>query len=142
MNIAFVYSTRDDTTVFCKDLIKEFTYSQTDKNNKQLSISQQIKDSAFYRPSFDDDPSIRSMLVVLDRIESKFEDFNNPDNPCYLWDVLNSQKCPLQFYCLDIGKFSLSDDLYIKMNARGKQLTEYEIFKSKFEKYIENQDKE
>lgn len=141
LNVTFIYSTRDDTTIFCKELMREFTYSEN--NGENLSLSQQIKDSAFYRPSFDDDPSIRSMLVVLDRIESKFDDFKKPDNPCYFWEILNNQEtCPLKFYCLDIGKFSLSDDLYIKMNARGKQLTEYEIFKSKFEKYIETLDKD
>ena len=45
----------------------------------------------------------------------------------------------MKFYCLDFEKFALSDDLYIKMNSRGKQLTDYEIFKAQFEKYIEQE---
>ena len=42
-----------------------------------------------------------------------------------------------RFYSLDLEKFGLTDDLYIKMNSRGKSLTRYEIFKSSFEKYLE-----
>ena len=31
----------------------------------------------------------------------------------------------------------LSDDIYIKMNSRGKPLTEFEMFKARFEKMLE-----
>lgn len=137
---SFKYATRDNGTIFCQDLIdpSKFTY---DKDAGPLV--DQIKDSPFYRPSFKDDPSIRSMLVVLGRIERVFADMVTPMAPNELWDAIHLQDslgayiCPVKFYCLDFGPFSLSDDLYIKMNSRGKQLTEYEIFKSQFEKYIE-----
>ena len=33
----------------------------------------------------------------------------------------------------------LSDDLYIKMNARGKQLTDFENFKADLVGYIKNE---
>jgi len=127
---SFKYATRDDSTIFCEELLG-LEYS-----DDKVSIVEQIKDSAFYRPSFNDDPSIRSILVVLEAIEKVFSDMVSNDEPKKLWDKLNKD-CPVKFYCLDFGKFSLSDDLYIKMNSRGKQLTEYEIFKSQFEKYIE-----
>ena len=128
---SFKYATRDDSTIFCEEL-KKLKYDV-----KEGSLVKQIIDSPFYRPSFNDDPSIRSMLAVLERIETKFLDMVQEDNPSLLWDAINNKDCPVKFYCLDFGKFTLSDDLYIKMNSRGKQLTEYEIFKSQFEKYIE-----
>ncbi|MGL5981034.1 MAG: GmrSD restriction endonuclease domain-containing protein [Phocaeicola sp.] len=127
---SFKYATRDDSTIFCSELLR-FSYVE-----QSGSLVEQIKDSAFYRPSFNDDPSIRSILVVLDRIEAVFADMVSEENPSFLWEKLN-EDCPVKFYCLDFGVFTLSDDLYIKMNSRGKQLTEYEIFKSQFEKYIE-----
>lgn len=127
----FKYATRDNSTIFCEELLK-FEY-----NKNEGSIVDQIKDSAFFRPSFNDDPSIRSILVVLKKIEAEFSEMVMEDNPSELWDAINQQSCPVKFYCLDFGTFTLSDDLYIKMNSRGKQLTEYEIFKSQFEKYIE-----
>lgn len=128
---SFKYATRDDSTIFCEELL-QFKYSKT-----AGSLVDQIKDSAFFRPSFNDDPSIRSMLVVLKKIEEVFSDMVEDTNTHELWDAINSPDCPVKFYCLDFGVFTLSDDLYIKMNSRGKQLTEYEIFKSQFEKYIE-----
>ena len=130
INKSFKYATRDDSTIFCGELLG-FKYEK-----EAGSLVGQIKDSAFYRPSFNDDPSIRSMLVVLERIETAFSDMVPEEQPSKLWDAINND-CPVKFYCLDFGKFTLSDDLYIKMNSRGKQLTEYEIFKSQFEKYIE-----
>jgi hypothetical protein len=96
-------------------------------------ISDQIRDCAFFRPSFNDDPSIKSMLNVIDRIDEKFKNLALEGK---LWGML-TKNCPVKFYCLDFGKFGLSDDLYIKMNSRGKTLTDYEIFKSQLEKYIE-----
>ncbi|MBQ5994139.1 MAG: DUF262 domain-containing protein [Bacteroidales bacterium] len=128
---SFKYATRDDSTIFCEELL-QLVY-----NKKAGLLVDQIKDSAFFRPSFNDDPSIRSMLVVLKKIEEVFSDMVEDTNPSELWDAINNQTCPVKFYCLDFGVFTLSDDLYIKMNSRGKQLTEYEIFKSQFEKYIE-----
>lgn len=39
---------------------------------------------------------------------------------------------PVVFYYLPLRDFGLTDDLYIKMNARGKQLTPFESFKADF----------
>lgn len=128
---SFKYATRDDSTIFCEELL-QLEYDKT-----AGLLVDQIKDSAFFRPSFNDDPSIRSMLVVLKKIEEIFSDMVEDTKPSELWDAINDSACPVKFYCLDFGVFTLSDDLYIKMNSRGKQLTEFEIFKSQFEKYIE-----
>lgn len=132
----FSYSTRNNTANFCEALVSKKSFSL----NKVcwmcgtcLKISDQIRDCAFFRPSFNDDPSIKSMLNVIDRIDGKFKDLAIEGK---LWGLL-TEDCPVKFYCLDFGKFGLSDDLYIKMNSRGKTLTDYEIFKSQIEKYIE-----
>lgn len=124
----FNYSTRDNTTIFCKSITDpEFKY------DPNCPIKEQIIDCAFYLPSFNDDPSIKSMLVVLERIEEKFKEKALSGE---LYQKLHNN-CPVKFFALDFDKFDLSDDLYIKMNSRGKPLTEYEIFKAQIEKYIE-----
>lgn len=128
--LKFNYSTRDNTAAFCESITdsKKFSY---DFNGAR--IDEQIRDCAFFRASFNDDPSIRSMLAVLVRIEERFKVL------CQSGELTRSltDDCRIRFYCLDFGTFGLSDDLYIKMNSRGKPLTEYEIFKSQLEKYID-----
>lgn len=125
---SFSYETRESTTDFCERLTTQFRF-QFEQGSKMPS--QQIRNEAFFLPSFSDDPTICSMLVVLDRIHSVFGDRRSE-----LWALLTADDCRIQFDALDFGKYRMSDDLYIKMNARGKPLTEFEIFKSKFEKHV------
>lgn len=129
-SLVFRYSTRDNTSVFCESITDPARFVYDRDGDK---VSEQLKDCAFFRASFRDDPSIMSMLVVLDKIEAKFKG-EAADGK--LWKQL-TQDCRVKFYSLDFGDFGLSDDLYIKMNSRGKGLTDYEIFKSQLEKYID-----
>ena len=130
--VTFRYSTRDNTSIFCANITdpKIFRYDSSLKS----SVREQIEDCSFFRPSFYDDPSIHSMLHVLDQVETTFEDIAKDGT---LFNKLTDAKCNIKFYSLNFGEYEMSDDLYIKMNARGKALTEYEIFKSQLEKYIE-----
>ena len=48
-----------------------------------------------------------------------------------LWKRLTvGYASPIRFLLVGLEKFGLSDDLYIKMNARGKPLTAFETFKA------------
>ena len=134
--IIFRYATRDNTSTFCAALT-DGTFKYDPAEGKETA---QIRDCSFFLPSFNDDPSIISMLNVLDKIESKFSTLSEVSDSPSLWDLLTQEDCPIKFYCLDFGEFNefkLSNDLYIKMNSRGKTLTDYEIFKSQIEKYIQ-----
>ena len=42
----------------------------------------------------------------------------------------------ISFHLLPIEQMGLSEDLYIKMNSRGKPLTPFENFKARFEQDI------
>lgn len=66
------------------------------------------------------------MLTMLDSIQHTFKDKTD------VWDKLNK----ISFHYIELQNFGLSDDLYIKMNARGKHLTDFENFKAKFEQRI------
>ena len=48
----------------------------------------------------------------------------------------------ITFLHIPLKYFGLSDDLYIKMNARGKALTDFEKFKAKFEQFLEKKYKD
>ena len=69
---------------------------------------------------------------MLDSIDEKFKDIPN------LWDKLCNKA--ITFYFLPIKDMGLTDELYIKMNSRGKPLTDFEHFKAEFEREIKKQD--
>lgn len=122
----FTYATRTSASEFCSKLVNDKI-----KIDWSQKPSPQITDSNEFLPSYEDDPTIRAMLVTLDDIQAKFSDITDA------WEKLTDTDNPcVQFYFLQLDKFGLSDDLYVKMNSRGKPLTEYEIMKSDFEGYL------
>ena len=121
----FTYETRISTRDFCNSLInKSIEYYE------EMKIVELIKDSPWYFLSWGNDPSIEAMLQTISDINEMFVDESN------LWNELTSSSCPITFYCIDLENFGLTDDLYIKMNARGKLLTPFENFKASFQRYI------
>ena len=122
----FGYEIRESTRVFIKKLNNEVVFS-----SEQLSdgndISSIIKNARWYVSRWELDQSISGMLVMLDAIHKRFSDI--PD----LWKILTDEPPLITFFYKPLQDLSLSsDELYIKMNARGKQLTEFENFKAKF----------
>ena len=112
----FHYKTRPSAEAFCECLVE---YSP---ENWGIEISMQIRDEAWFPSSWNHDATISSMLVMLDAIQAKFKDLKG------LWNTLESEA--VSFYFLPISKMGLTDDIYIRMNSRGKPLTEFEHFKA------------
>lgn len=121
----FSYETRTSSRDFCFDLINQ----KIDYSNNQR-ISDTIIDCSWFFLSWKRDPTIKSMLTMLDAIQDIFKDKID------VWGKLNN----ISFHFVELQNFGLSDDLYIKMNARGKALTPFENFKAKFEQLIEEND--
>lgn len=118
----FIYETRHSTTQFCKSLI---AFAPDFSND---FIGGEIKNQSWYFETWNYDPCIQAMLVVLNDIEKRYADHSLTN----LWDLIGNTACPFYFYKLDMDKVGLTDDLYIKMNSRGKPLTEFEYFKAVF----------
>ncbi len=123
----FSYKTRTSSKEFCDELVTK------DVNIYGETISGEIKNSNWFYLSWERDPTIASMLVMLDDIQQVFKDSANyysklsdPDNPIITFQYLN------------LEDFTLTDDLYIKMNSRGKLLTSFENFKANLTGYISN----
>jgi len=127
----FTYETRTSSRNFCNSLVSnpiEFPES------KEQLLSIEIKDSTWYFLSWDYDPTIFSMLHMLDSIHYLF--FDSID----LYDKLIAPEQYISFQFIELKGFGLTDELYIKMNARGKGLTDFENFKAKFSKILDQQD--
>ncbi|MDF1866360.1 MAG: DUF262 domain-containing protein [Saprospiraceae bacterium] len=134
----FTYETRTSSKEFCDALITseidldDLLDPDDDVDN---SLSKTIKNNVWYFSSWDYDLTVQSMLVMLDAIHHKFNAY-----PYFYDRLIDLEEPVITFLFLNLQKFSLTDDLYLKMNARGKPLTDFENFKAKFEQYIEELD--
>lgn len=128
----FYYKTRSTTQDFLNALIlnnKKF-------HNSELQPSEIIKDSGWYSSLWNFDPSILSCLKVLDQIKNSFKNLCPSPDWNKLADLLRSDFCPITFMKLEIEGIDKPNELYIKMNSRGKQLTPFENFKTELYGYI------
>ncbi len=118
----FTYRTRPSSARFCEKLL------EVAPDFKHDTISDWLADQSWYLLSWEHDPTIASMLTMLDDIHATFKDESN------LWDrITASDNPPISFFFLALDDMGLTDSLYIKMNSRGKPLTEFEHFKADFE---------
>lgn len=115
----FTYETRSSSREFCERLVN------TDIDFNKDEISADIKNCSWFMPFWENDPTVKSMLVMIDAIHDKFKNST-------FYDRLEN----IKFSFLELKEFGLTDDLYIKMNARGKPLSEFENFKAEFEKEL------
>ena len=117
----FSYQTRYSSRDFCTFLI-DFDPSF------EKSIQEEIIDQPWFPLEWIKDPTIKAMLVMLGAIDEKFKDLNE------IWKRLTEKA--ISFYFLPIRNMGLTDELYIKMNSRGKPLTPFEHFKAEFEREL------
>jgi len=121
----FSYTTRTSSRDFCK-MLTQIDY----RPERDVSVSEFIKDENGYFRAWDTDPTISHMLTMLDSIHDKFYDTEG------LYENLTSEDCLLTFNYLPMEHYALTDELYIKMNARGKALSLFENFKAKFIQHL------
>ena len=125
----FTYDIRPSSRDFCTHLLR-FTPSFNS------SIKEQLIDQYWFMGDWHNDPTILSMLVMLDAIMEKFSDVDN------LWNLLTGDDERIVFFFLPLAENGLSDELYIKMNSRGKKLTPFEHFKAEYEALYEHDSEE
>ena len=124
----FSYDTRPDSREFCKFLIDaEVTFDDE-------TLSAELENHENFPLGWKKDPTVSSMLVMLDAIDEKFRDVEN------LWDKLKAGA--ISFYFLSIEDIDSTDELYVTMNSRGKPLTNFEHFKAEFKRRLDDIDRE
>jgi hypothetical protein len=138
--LKFSYETRISSTDFCKSLCS------LAPNVKYKPLRDWITQQTWYFHQYKQDPTIAGMINTIagtdvrDKKENDiidgFEEIFN-DEECdfkTIWERLTTKKC-IQFNKLEVS-LNDSDELYVKMNARGKQLTDFENFKTELVKYV------
>ena len=125
----FTYETRISSREFCEKLV-DLDYVPV----SGILPSAYIKDQNMYFDVWDNDPTIRHMLVMLDAIHEKFFDTEKDLFPLLIRQIENDPI--ITFNYLPMENYALTDDLYIKMNARGKNLSDFENFKAKFIQHL------
>lgn len=138
----FTYETRSSSREFCKALsentqkfyqamqeaLAQIQEKKKSKSNETI-LSTTIKDQAWFLPFWEQDPTIQSMLTMLDSIHTEASK--------YSLDTLTLERLDrLTFSLIELRDFGLDDELYIKMNARGTPLNEWENFKAAFEGFL------
>lgn len=127
----FTYETRISSREFCNALVKCRI-----KIRDGESVSDFLRDQAWYYLSWERDPTISAMLNTLDSIHGLYFETEG------FYKKLIDCNDPLIFFqFIELKNFGLSDQLYIKMNSRGKGLTDFENLKAKLEQIVKSYDK-
>lgn len=133
---AFSYATRLGARQFCEFLTQcRPTPAQGQK------VSGWLIDQARYLPTWEHDPTIQGMLVMLDALQARY--LRNPDDGLHRrhWERLTDAVRPaIRFHLLPIAAQGATqgpdNTLYVKMNSRGKPLTDFENFKAELERLM------
>ncbi len=137
----FSYRTRTSAVEFCNGLVDDsYDYSEVFELDPKTHIriykdklSDYIRNSNWFYPDWNQDPTVSGMLTMLDAIDEKFE---GQDYLFILQRLISDTDPSVTFIFMNLEDYKLTDDLYIKMNSRGKPLTPFENFKAKYEQYI------
>lgn len=117
----FTYATRSTARDFCQRL-GSLRLTQDELANPLEYFPEKI----WFTSKYSYDPTIQAMLNMLNAIAQE-----QKEHP-----VSFDQLERLQFRSFDIGAYELTDELYIKMNRRGKQLESIENLKAEFVGYL------
>lgn len=101
--------------------------SSNRKDTKDITLEETIKDCKWFVAGWLLDTTVRNMLKTLQLIDDKKNLI--PDDP-------HTENITFDF--LDMKDKGLDDDVYVKMNGRGRPLTYFENLKSWMDEYIEN----
>ncbi len=148
----FTYETRNTSNEFCDELVQHEAFNIVQETIKNIEVNKLIKDDKEKKPALPSviikgrdwfkwewkyDPTILSMLVMIDAIFTEMGTDWNMD-----LSVCRNNLEHITFNLLNLGAFGLSNELFIKMNARGKQLSDFDKLKSTLEEELQIQQKE
>lgn len=141
--LKFTYQTRISSRKFCEELCKNKHFHklrQLEKNNAG-NIRYYITNQTWFMAEWEQDPTVKAMLNMLGGKDQSIESILNGCDFNSFWSELtltDENKCPIVFYYLPIdGEIQQEpDDIYIKVNARGEHLTDFENFKADLIKFV------
>lgn len=117
----FNYETRNASKDFIEGLVKNW---HGDKND--LSLKEHIINQGWFLNYWLLDPTVDAVLNMLTSIDNRFANrkdvFENLDR--------------ISFEFLDLKSLDLNETLYLKMNSRGRKLSQFDKIKSEFDKIL------
>lgn len=139
--VALRYETRQTTQKFIEKLTELETLSEltTQKEGDNNTPSAYLKKQIWFTEALRLDSSVQGMIVMLDAIHEQYEQYkqNNQNS-----NSLNGNLKNLHFLALRLENFNLTEELYVKMNARGLPLTSFEKFKADLVGYLKDKNKD
>lgn len=121
-NVKFIYETRKAASDFCVDVVNNEWNDFPERSPKES-----ITMSTWFQPYWLNDPTVNSILRMLDEIHKMY---------CEKGIYPDLEK--IHFSYFDLGLSLKSDEIYLKMNTRGKELTQFENLKAAIEKEFGN----
>lgn len=119
-----------------KDNVYNDFWNKDGKDLKGFIMSQDW----FMMTEWNYDVSIINMLSIIVEISRRIKE-NLGDKTEIVNFIDKDENNPFQFDFIYVDDISKSDDLYIKINARGKALSPFENLKSDIDKYWKDEDK-
>lgn len=116
----FTYDTRRASRDFCNKIVDAENIWE-----KQGVLSKYIKNCPWFLDYWQYDPTVASMLTMLDAIHAKataIQGFPRLEG--------------IKFYFFNMDEHNLNENLYLKMNSRGMPLTPFENFKAGVDKIL------
>ena len=127
----FTYKTRISSGRFCRKL----TELQAEPDR---SLAGQIREKYWYDPDMQADPTVKAMMKMLALMERILDsEPYQSQKAAMLANLYADSPRRITFDVLDMDRYNLTDGLYVKMNARGKELTAFENWKASFIELIE-----
>ncbi len=124
-NVNLTFLSREYANDFCRKIkcnISEVLQGATATDN----LSDKIQDKSWFLSSWINNSTVKNMLLTLKYIHRKCAGLESET----LWNYLKSDNS-ITFAFLDMsGDNGLDDDIYIKMNGRGRPLSIFENLKS------------
>lgn len=129
------YNVRFSSKDFCNQLaihsLEEITRRMHNEENIPYLLSEDIKNEAWFLWEWQSDPTVKGMLHMLDTLEQYLIGLDKKE----LWNNLKNSR-RIVFNWMPLKEYGLTDDLYVKMNARGKELSEFDKLKSTLEEQL------
>ena len=123
----FSYATRSSSRRFCAALVAHIGDGELKQQLKTNKAKSALMEAPWFLPAWQKDPTVNSMIEMLVAIGTRLGEADTAP----LWKRL--QEGAITFTVIEIqsNEFRLTDELYIKMNNRGRMLTDWECYKAK-----------
>ncbi len=123
----FSYATRSSSRRFCAALVAHIGDGELKQQLKTNKAKSALMEASWFLPAWQKDPTVNSMIEMLVAIGTRLGEVDTAP----LWKRL--QEGAITFTVIEIqsNEFRLTDELYIKMNNRGRLLTDWECYKAK-----------